>query len=360
MAAEETTQCSEGLETSDGFNSSVNESLFSSQEVRNTSKAGGASIPEGTSFVIIMRCFVVAFGVIGFIMNGFVLNAVSSKKLKKNTSHTFLKNQVIMDTLSSFLLIVVYAFKIAAVNYYYEGPSGYAVCILFYSDGLVFTVQVGSIASLVLIAAERYFKIVLPVLHKRFYKDWMTIVAIAFAWINGILMNIAILFTSGVGDGKCLAFLFWITPEAVTSFVLFQVIWQFIIPLLLFIWFYGSILFVIRKRNRVIHGNPSNEDNSARRSQMNIVITMFTVSLSFVVSWFPNQFYCILNTTKVTQFDNIVYQSTILFMFLNTCVNPLIYASKHELVRKNIRRMFFKNRFKENTTNTTQLVSTVN
>ena len=57
--------------------------------------------------MLIIRSFVVAVGVIGFIMNGFVLRAVLSKKLKKNTSHTFLTNQVIMDTLSSFLLIVV-------------------------------------------------------------------------------------------------------------------------------------------------------------------------------------------------------------------------------------------------------------
>ena len=91
---------------------------------------------------------------------------------------------------------------------------------------------------------------------------------------------------------------------------------------------------------------------------MNIVITMFTVSLSFVVSWFPNQFYVILNTAYAIPFSDTAYNATMFFIFLNTCVNPLIYASKHELVRKNIRRMFLKNN--KNTTNTTQLVSTVN
>ena len=355
MAAKETTQWSEGLELIGGLNSSVNGSMFSSQEADNSSRGGDASLAAGgAGFVIIVRCFVVAFGVIGFVLNSFVLGAVSSKKFKRNTSHVFLINQVIMDTLSSVLLIVVYTFKLAAADYYYEGPRGYAVCILFYSDVLVFTVQVGSIASLVLIAAERYFKIVLPVLHKRFYQDWMTMVAIAFAWINGILMNIAILFTSGVVDGNCLAFYFFPTPNASTVYVLFLVTWQFLIPLLLFVWFYGSILFVIRRRNRVIHGNSNSDDSRARRSELNIVITMFSVSLSFVVSWFPNQFLCILNMMKVIQFD---YSPTLLFVFLNTCLNPLIYASKHELVRKNLRRMFAK--VNKETTNTTQLISVV-
>ena len=357
MDVKKTTQWSEDWELNDALNSSTNGSLFSSQEVSNNSKGGAESLPGKAGFVIIMRCLVVAFGVIGFVMNGFVLCAVLSKKLKKNTSHTFLKNQIIMDTLSSLLLIVVYAFKLAAVDYYYEGPSGYVVCILLNSDVLVFTVQVGSIASLVLISAERYFKIVLPVLHKRFYRDWMTSVAIAFAWMNGILMNIVIPLTTIVVDGECLIWVSWVTPEACTMYVVLMVIWQFFIPLLLFIWFYGSILFVIRRRNRVTYGgNPNNENNSARRSQMNIVITMFTVSLSFVVSWSPNQLSSLLNIMKVTEYDFIVYSSTMLFVFLNTCLNPLIYASKHELVRKNLRRMFLN----KETTNTTQLVESNN
>src|SRR6218665_1605388 len=52
----------------------------------------------------VFRGLVVIFGVTGFIMNGIILKVVLSKKLKKNTSNTFLINQVIMDTASSLLL----------------------------------------------------------------------------------------------------------------------------------------------------------------------------------------------------------------------------------------------------------------
>src|SRR6218665_3914631 len=76
---------------------------------------------EDTTFLIgtdplprVFRDLVVVIGVNGFIMNGIVLKAVLSKKLKKNTSNTFLTNQVIMGTMSSLLLIIVYSYKIGS------------------------------------------------------------------------------------------------------------------------------------------------------------------------------------------------------------------------------------------------------
>lgn len=364
MATEETTQRTGGSDSTDKLNASLNESVFSSQKMGNSSIVGGAT--DTPSFIIIFRSITIVLGVVGFITNGFVLRVLLSRKHPNNTSYTFLTNQMIMDTASSFLLIVVYAYKVSAENFYYAGPSGFALCILFRSDVLVFTVQVGSIASLVLIAAERYFKIVLPVLHKLYYRDWMTVVGILFTWTNGIFLNISILWTTRLVNGACLFHWFWPTRTSSKQFTLFLVTWQFVLPLLLFVFFYGSILYVVRKRSRVFQGNCDEGDMStalqrnARRSQMNIVVTMFAVSASFVVSWFPNQFYVIFNQVGVLPYSGVFYSSSMLFIFLNTCVNPLIYASKHEFVRKNLRRMFSKKPLNVSAiNNTTQVVSSV-
>lgn len=313
--------------------------------------------------MVIIRSIAIVCGVVGFVMNGFVLRALLSNKHLRN-SYTFLTNQVIMDTTSSFLLTLVYAYKLAGVSFHYEGPGGFAVCILFYSDVLVYIIQVGSIASLVLIAAERYFKIVHPLLYRRFYKDWTTVVGIALCWWNGILMNVLVWLTSRLDRGHCLILQFWPTKTARARFLQFLVTWQFVIPLLLFIFFYGGILSAVRKRGRVFQGKYDEDlstalQRKARRSQMNIVVTMFAVSASFVVSWFPNQFYLIFNSLGVLANNSTYRNASTLFIFLNTCVNPLIYATKHELVRRNLGRMFSKKRLKDGAVKKIQVISTV-
>lgn len=320
------------------------------------STSSGQTIQDVTSptradpLIRAFQDLVIVFGVTGFIMNGFVLKAVLSKKLRHNTSNTLLTNQVIMDTLSSFLLIIVYAYKIRATHIYYEGAGGFALCILLNSDVLVFAVQVGSIASLVVIAVERYFKIVYPILHKRHYKDWMTIAGITFTWTNGILLNISVFFTSKVENGNCYTFAVWPQEYSSKVYSYFLVTWQFLIPLSLFVFFYGSILFTMRQRNRVIHGtNYNNEDmpnsvqQNAQRSQMNVIVTMISISLAFALCWSPNQIYVILLLADL-KFDGLTtyYYVSMLLIFFNTCLNPFIYASKHEAVRKNLKEMFLK------------------
>lgn len=290
-------------------------------------------------------------------MNGFVLRVfLTSKQINNNTSTKFLTNQVVMDTMSSFLLVVSFAFKLAD-RVYYDGPGGFAVCILLRTDAPVFSVQVGSIASLVLIASERCLKVAFPVQHQRFYKNWMTYAAIAFAWTNGVLMNLVVVFTTKVVDGQCLSWMFWISPHAGRAYSLFLVTWQFVVPSCLFVIFYGAILSAVRKSNRVLEGNRTSDEakRNARRGQMNIISTMFSISLSFALCWTPNQVLAVFVNGGFVELNQVIYYLTMLLIFLNTCFNPFIYALKHEYVRKRLRAMVRS----EPATNVTQMSTNV-
>lgn len=273
-------------------------------------------------------------------MNAFVLRVFLTSRQTSNTSKKFLTNQVVMDTVSSLLLVVSFAFKLAD-RVYYEGGGGFAVCILLNTDAPVFVVQVGSIASLVLIAAERCLKVVFPAQHQRFYKNWMTYAAIAFAWTDGALMNLVVVFTTKVVDGQCLSWMFWISPIAGRAYSLFLVTWQFVTASCLLVVFYGAILSAVRKSNRVLEGSRTSDEakRNARRGQMNIISTMCFISLSFGLCWAPNQVLVVLLSGGFVELNQVVYCLTMLLIFLNTCFNPFIYALKHEYVRKRLRAM---------------------
>lgn len=210
-------------------------------------------------------------------------------------------------------------------------------------DPIPFLVQIGSTASLVLIAAERFLKVVFPVQHKRLYRGWMTYTAIGFAWINGVLVNSAVLWTSEVRNGKCLTWTIWPSQAAGNAYMAFLVTWQFILPTSLFVIFYGCILVAVRNSN-IAAASQGRHDNDiarqkARRTQMNIVVTMFSISLSFSLCWFPNQLYIILLVAGIFPPVETIYYATMFLIFLNTCFNPFIYASKHDYIRHGLRTM---------------------
>lgn len=65
--------------------------------------------------------------------------------------------------------------------------GGYIRCFIFDSNIAIGIGTNGSIIGLQVITFERYFKVVHAVLHKRYFRPWMTKVAVALPWAAGIL-----------------------------------------------------------------------------------------------------------------------------------------------------------------------------
>jgi len=61
-----------------------------------------------------------------------------------------------------------------------------------------------SVYGLVVITAERYFKIVHPVVHRNRYRRWMTYVGVATPWLIGLLTSaVPAMITTRFVDGTC-------------------------------------------------------------------------------------------------------------------------------------------------------------
>jgi len=65
------------------------------------------------------------------------------------------------------------------------------VCYLIESYALGGLAIYGSVYGLVVITAERYFKIVHPVAHRNRYRRWMTSVGVATPWLIGLITTAA-------------------------------------------------------------------------------------------------------------------------------------------------------------------------
>ena len=80
------------------------------------------------------------------------------------------------------------------------------------------------------------------------------------------------------------------------SFVVF-----FVCPLVILVYCYGRMVVVMRRQMRVMAGHAveptshvSASQAQSKRLKWNIIKTMTLVSVTFVISWFPNNFYFVI------------------------------------------------------------------
>ena len=281
-------------------------------------------------------------GIVGVVTNGVVLAALLSKDRIKKTINLFIINQVALDLFSSAFLSVTYAIKLSSPQF--VGTLGYFLCSVFDSDMITFVGLTGSLVSLVLMAAERYFLIVFPIFHKTQVKHWLIITLGTLPWIEGVVANVPVFWTSAVVDGVSLKFYFWPSEAAQLAYSICIILLTFFLPLALLVFFYGSVLIVVRRRSQVFLEHYANQDMStvlqtnAHRAQMNIISTMIIVSVAFAVCWFPSQIWYLFLIVQYNVPNNDTFYSVSLFLiFLNISLNPFIYATKLDPVKKKLR-----------------------
>ena len=98
----------------------------------------------------------------------------------------------------------------ALSHYDDDGPAGMAKCILFRAGTLISLGAYGGIASVVVITLDRFWKIVYPIHHRKYYRPWMLKVGLFLPWLNGVAVDLLpAAATSRIINGKCYPLLFW-------------------------------------------------------------------------------------------------------------------------------------------------------
>ena len=297
---------------------------------------------SNVSVPIVFKWCAILIGIVGVVTNGVVLAALISKDRIKKTVNILIINQVALDLYSTVFLFVTYAMKLSSLQF--VGTFGWILCTVFDSDMIIFNGLTGSMVNLVLIAAERYFLIVHPILHKTQVRRWLIIALGTLPWIEGIATNLPGFWTSAVVDGVCFKLSFWPSEASQKTYSICMILLTFLIPLVLLVFFYGSVLLVVRQRSKVFQGSYTNQDMStvlqknAHRAQMNIISTMIIVSVAFAVCWFPGHLWHVFLIIQYNVRNNDTFYGFLLFLvFLNISRSPFIYATKLDPVKKKLR-----------------------
>jgi len=283
-------------------------------------------------------------GVVGVATNALIIYAMIASNQHKKQLLIF--NQNIFDFCSSLALIVVFTVKLC--NPPLTGALGYWLCILLISESPLWAIVNGNQLNLMIVTIERYLKVVHhnATWSKKLLRRWVKISAAAFAWIGGIVHNMALVYWTGdMVNGVCYWYAFWSSPTAALAHGIWHILSFFVFLLFLFVFCYGRILVVIRRQARVMasHSEPgpsTSRENQSHQIQTNVIKTMITVSAFFVITWTPNHVFFMLQHIMPRHKDYLRgYYVPLFFSFLYISANPFIYAIKFDPVRRVLVRL---------------------
>ena len=96
--------------------------------------------------------------------------------------------------------------------------------------------------------------------------------------------------------------------------------------------------------------------NNMSKAARNVIKTMLTVSIVFILCWLANVTYFILYTAGADiKLSGTAYSVTVYGAFGNAIVNPFIYSVQYAPFQNRVKKLFCKNR---NAIDTVATVST--
>jgi len=150
---------------------------------------------------------ITAVSAVGFFSCLVVLCAMLTLASRKKTTHILIINQLVLDMLTCLFVFITQSVQFNYINK--QGPLRLLDCYFIQASFMDLSGLAASITNLIMITLERYFKIVFSIYHRKYFKKWMVYLAVVFAWVSGILQNIAVFFTSKVINGVCYPYRFW-------------------------------------------------------------------------------------------------------------------------------------------------------
>ncbi|XP_056301269.1 trace amine-associated receptor 13c-like [Danio aesculapii] len=219
--------------------------------------------------------------------------------------------------------------------------SGPAMCLIF--SFVTFQATCVSVHTVALIAVDRFLALGFPF----FYSDQISPIAICittlFNWLFSFLYNFTLLYINGnftnvICQGKCLY-----VVDMVSSLIDLLIV--FIMPCTLIILLYIRIFAIAKKhataiRALQVHNSTESSknkisDKSERKAAMLLGILVF-VFLLCLLPYFITSLVISYSSANLFHIRDVA----VIFFFLNSTINPIIYAIFYPWFQKSLKIIF--------------------
>ena len=313
----------------------------------------------------------VAIGIFGVVGNSFAIFVLSgSSSMRKKLVNVLLINQSAIDLTASLLLLTVGYNNNSSVIVTFNGISADLYCRLIGSRYPMWGLFVSSTWNLVFVNLEHYLSVVFPIFHKTAITKWQVIACIVLVWFTGpVLKFFVLIWPSGFRNGVCKTAALWPSKRAAVTGRALNLMIQFLLPLVIMACCYIFMIRVIRTRSVVGtfiedlaqvqsqdlaqgqipgHGRGQLENKNTYKSK-DILKTLAVVTLIFVACWTLNNVIFLLYIIgSIKSLGFTLYHISVYLVFLNCCLNPIIYSAQYKDFQVEMKKIFCSKRVVNN------------
>ena len=345
-----------------------------------------SSHPEWNSHVLpVFIAIKVSIGVTGLVGNFFVVLVMYKyRKLFVNMKTAYVINQSVLDAAASAVLILSSLIRSNLLPLM-DGVAAELFCRLWLTQILVWGLITSSTYNLMAISIERYIIIAHPFWHRTSFSDTKIRTSVVAIWLLGfIFITSFVVPTTRLVQSMCFPSYFWPSRKVAIAVGCLTTFVQIVMPIAVHCLCYIRILTTLRVRVspaeqprlsavavsplpsvsgalaapsqsggsrsvqwRYLHKvgctntkTKQHRDSSNMKATKNVTKSFAIVTACFFVCWIPNKVYVFLYMLGAVSYFGDVYQYTVILVFLNCCINPFIYAAKHDAFKKGLAKLF--------------------
>lgn len=307
--------------------------------------------PEQQSLVLIQKVVSVVvpllFGlivVVGLFGNALVVLVVAVNQQMRSTTNFLIINLAVAD-----LLFIVFCVPFTATDYVLPfWPFGEIWCKIV--QYLIVVTAYASVYTLVLMSLDRFLAVVHPIASMSIRTERNAITAIAVTWVVILIASVPVYLSHGevtytYSSAEHTACVFLEAdlvnrPDGYNKPV-FQIIFfatSYVTPLALICVLYLWLLLRLW-RGAAPGGHVSAESRRGKKRVTRMVIVVVAI---FAFCWFPIQLILVLKSIERYEITNTSVMFQIVshvLAYMNSCVNPILYAFLSDHFRKAFRKV---------------------
>lgn len=212
-----------------------------------TTAAATLESEDSTRQAAVRLCAIIV-GIIGTFTNLAELACLLYAKLPHCCQHMEI-NQSVIDAVACGILALSYIIRVP--DSYLEGNHGFWLCVLFYSDTIVWVGLSGSVINRTLNAIHVYLFFRQKRLHLRLNRTAVKYLTVVAVWVIGAVVNSPFEMSNFVKDGRCYLGGPWTDANTHVVYGICATFWGYLIPLGIGGFCYGTLVTVGRRGGAV-------------------------------------------------------------------------------------------------------------
>ncbi|XP_038055010.1 galanin receptor 2b-like [Patiria miniata] len=305
--------------------------------------------------ILFLRVVKTIVGLLGIFGNSLVCVVIYKVPFMHSLTNALIFNQAAVDLFGSVVLLL--ASNIPVPDPLPNTPAGWILCRIWIGNLFLWGAFSASTLNLLSVTMERFFAIVFPFRHTRFFTRRLVIILTVGSWVVGIAeQGVYIAVVQDFVDGRC----FFESSSRTRPIGTVFIILQFFVPVFLMFLAYIAIIYVLVRSAKRVGVQPhvatasgteaetgpvphrvESQGGSLLRAGRNTFKTLLIVTISYFICWAPNSIiFFLFNLGWPLDFTSVSYIISVSLVAVNSCINPVIYGIKYKRFRQGLRKLF--------------------